>query len=146
MHHRHRQERWLHARISETLEDALKREARRRRQPVSLLVRNVLEGALDLVEDIVESSLGVANGFEHRGRHRRRPDASTADATGLHDVYGWQEIILNRAASCARCEASLAAGAPAFRGLRDDAGAAVFLCPACIRRLRRPASHEEESR
>ena len=61
-------ERWLHTRISETLEDALKREARRRRQPVSLLVRNVLEGALDLVEDIVETSLGAGP----RSRMRRR--------------------------------------------------------------------------
>jgi hypothetical protein len=146
--HRHRQERWLHARISETLEDALKREARRRRQPVSLLVRNVLEGALDLVEDIVESSLGVATRSEHLARHlhRPQPDGSREDAGGLDDVYGWQEIILNRAASCARCETGLAGGAHAFRGLRDDAGPAVFLCPACIRRLRQPATHEEGSR
>jgi hypothetical protein len=144
--HRHRQERWLHARISETLEDALKREARRRRQPVSLLVRNVLEGALDLVEDIVESSLGVANGFEHHGRHDPRPKPPTADGSGLSDVYGWQEIILNRAASCAQCETGLGGGAPAFRGLRDDAGPAIFLCAACIRRLRHAAGREEESR
>jgi len=101
VHHRHRQERWLHTRISETLEDALKREARRRRQPVSLLVRNVLEGALDLVEDIVESSLGVTGGFEHHGRRRARPEPARADGGGLRDVYGWQEIILNRAAACA---------------------------------------------
>ena len=143
--HRHRQERWLHARISETLEDALKREARRRRQPVSLLVRNVLEGALDLVEDIVESSLGVATRSE---RHRHRPEAAPApaDVGVADDIYGWQEIILNRAASCTRCETGLGGGAPAFRGLRDDAGPAVFLCPACIRRLRQPASHEEGSR
>jgi hypothetical protein len=146
MRHRHRQERWLHTRISETLEDALKREARRRRQPVSLLVRNVLEGALDLVEDIVESSLGVSSAFEHRGRHRAPPEHARGDVDGLSDVYGWQEIILNRAASCARCATGLGGGAPAFRGLRDDAGPAVFLCPACIRRLHQPASHEEESR
>ena len=151
MRHRHRQERWLHARISEGLEEALKREARRRRQPVSLLVRNVLEGALDLVEDIVESSLGVSSGFEHRRRYAARPNATRptaapAEPDGLDDVYGWQEIILNRAASCARCETGLGGGAPAFRGLRDEAGPAVFLCPACIRRLHQPASHEEESR
>lgn len=144
--HRHRQERWLHARISEGLEEALKREARRRRQPVSLLVRNVLEGALDLVEDIVESSLGVSSGFEPRHRHGSRRPAPSPEPDGLHEVYGWQEIILNRSASCARCATGLGGGAPAFRGLRDDAGPAVFLCPACVRRLRQPASHEEESR
>jgi len=132
-------ERWLHTRISETLEEALKREARKRRQPVSLLVRNVLEGALDLVEDIVETSLGAAHGS--RARHRRRDGA-------LDDVYGWQELILNRAAACARCATSLAAGAQAWRGLSDRPGPPAFLCHACVAQLRRPVTTngEETSR
>ena len=129
--HRHRQERWLHTRITESLEHALKREARRRRLPVSLLVRNVLEGALDLVEDIVETSMGV------------RAD-TTRTGGGLDDVYGWQELILNRAAACVRCETTLAAGAAAHRGLRDQTGPAVFLCAPCIRRLRQPAENRRE--
>ena len=124
-------ERWLHTRISEALEDALKREARRRRQPVSLLVRNVLEGALDLVEDLVETSLGGQ-------RNGRR--ASTAD-----DVYGWQELILNRPAACTRCAASLVEGAQAWRGLSDRPGPPVFLCHACVGQLRGPASSQEET-
>src|SRR4029450_11905322 len=97
------------------LEEALKREARGRRQPVSLLVRNVLEGTLDLVEDIVETSLGAA-----RPRARRRNGA-------LDDVYGWQELVLNRGAACAQCATSLAAGAEAWRGLSDRPGRPVFL-------------------
>jgi hypothetical protein len=138
--HRHRQERWLHTRISEPLEDALKREARRRRLPVSLFVRNVLEGALDLVEDIVEGSLHVARRSEDLagtvGRGRR---TAAAD-----DVYGWQELILNRAAACTRCETELAAGDAAFRGLRDRTGPPVFQCVACVGRLRRRDAREEE--
>ena len=59
MRRRHRHERWLHARIPEELEDALKREALRRRWPVSTLVRDVLEGALDMVEHIVEDSVQI---------------------------------------------------------------------------------------
>jgi hypothetical protein len=47
---------------------------------VSLLVRNVLEGGLDLVEDIVETSLAVAG---HSLRHAAAPRAG-----GLDDVYG----------------------------------------------------------
>src|SRR5262245_27428472 len=132
--HRHRQERWLHTRISESLEDALKREARRRRLPVSLLVRNVLEGTLDLVEDIVETSLGLPR----RGTRTARPD------DGLADVYGWQELILNRAAACGRCDAALVAGATAYRGLRDQAGPPVFLCTPCVGRLREPAEETKE--
>ncbi len=125
-------ERWLHTRISEALEEALKREARRRRQPVSLLVRNVLEGTLDLVEDIVETSLGAA-----RPRGRRRSGA-------LDDVYGWQELVLNRAAACATCATPLAAGVEAWRGLSDRPGPPVFLCHPCVDRLRRPSHNEEE--
>src|SRR5207249_4332274 len=112
----------------ESLEDALKREARRRRLPVSLLVRNVLEGALELVEDIVESSLGV--------KHPR--------GDGLEDVYGWQELILNRSATCVRCERELGAGAKSYRGLRDHTGPPIFLCVSCVGRLREPAAAKEE--
>jgi len=129
-HHRHRQERWLHTRISETLEDALKREARRRRLPVSLFVRHVLEGALDLVEDLVETSMRGA-----------RP-AAARDA--LADVYGWQEIVLHRDAACVRCGSGLAAGARAHRGLRERPGPPVFLCAGCLARLRRPAEPGDE--
>ena len=137
--HRHRQERWLHARISEHLEDALKREARRRRLPVSLLVRNVLEGALDLVEDIVETGLDVARRSQdlaHAARERR--------SAPTDDVYGWQALVLNRAAACARCDAALDAGHGAHRGLRDRTGPPVFLCDGCIGRLRQSATLKEE--
>jgi hypothetical protein len=141
-HHRHRQERWLHTRISEHLEDALKREARRRRLPVSLFVRNVLEGALDLVEDIVESGLHVARRSQDFARHVSREAAGDGDP--LADVYGWQELILNRGATCARCDAPLPAGTTAHRGLAERAGPPVFLCVACVRRLRQPAAGQEE--
>src|SRR5689334_23203252 len=140
VHRGDRQARWLHTRISEHLEDALKREARRRRLPVSLLVRNVLEGALDLVGDIVEGSLHVARRSEGIARAATRG----RDAAG-NDVYGWQELILNRAAACARCAATLGAGATAYRGLRDGAGPPVFQCVACVGRLRRRAAEEKES-
>jgi uncharacterized protein with von Willebrand factor type A (vWA) domain len=126
---RHRQERWLHARISEDLEEALKREARRRRTPVSLLVRNVLEGALDLVEDLVGDGLEAA-------RRARRP--------ATDDVYGWQEIVLNRPAACTACAAALAAGAAAHRGLRDAPGPPVFLCRRCLDRLRQQPDRPKE--
>jgi len=151
MHRRHRQGRWLHARISEHLEGALKREAERRRLPVSLLVRNVLEGALELVENIVATAAaprpnggthGTAAGARRAGAHARAGDAASADA--LADVYGWQEIILNRGAACARCAATLVRGALAFRGLRDGSGPPVFMCPPCVRRLGQKRGEPQE--
>jgi hypothetical protein len=137
---RHRQERWLHTRISEDLEEALKSEARRRRLPVSLLVRNVLEGAFDLVEELVETGLHVAR----RSQDLTRGVARRAETERLDDVYGWQELILNRATDCARCAATLDAGARAYRGLRDRTGPPVFLCAVCVRRLHEPASGQKE--
>lgn len=139
-HHRH--ERWLHTRISEDLEEALKREARRRRSPVSLVVRNALESALDLVEDIVEDSLQIARRSQRLAHGLGRGGAGAR--ARLDDVYGWQELILNRPAGCAKCETALDTGARAYRGLRDTPGPITFLCAACIRGLRETPSYREE--
>jgi hypothetical protein len=144
MRRRHRHERWLHARIPEELEDALKREALRRRWPVSTLVRDVLEGALDMVEHIVEDSVEIgrrARGEAPPERPARTPPRRPAD---LDAVYGWQELILNRGAECARCDTILAVGDPAYRGLSDEPAPPAFLCRACIRRLREPANGKEQ--
>jgi hypothetical protein len=135
MGHRHRHERWLHARIPEALEEALKREALRRRWPVSTLVRDVLEGALDMVEHIVEDSVAIARRSSGASRPARRP---------LDDVYGWQELILNRGAACVGCRTDLRSGEGAYRGLTDEPGPPIFLCTACIRRLREPANGKEQ--
>lgn len=136
MRHRHRHERWLHARIPEGLEEALKAEARRRRWPVSTLVRDVLEGALDMVEHIVEDSAEIAR--------RSRGEPARPVRSPLDDVYGWQELILNRTGACARCRVALAGGETAYRGLRDEPGPPpVFLCGTCAGRLREPAERKE---
>jgi hypothetical protein len=139
VNHRRRREHWLHARISEDLQEALKREARRRRSPVSLVVRNVLEGALNLVEDIVEDSLEVAR------RSRRLARAVRDGPAALDDIYGWQELILNRPGRCARCEADLTVGTSAHRGLREDPGGSpVFLCAVCLRWLRQHGQSNDD--
>jgi hypothetical protein len=138
MRRRHRHERWLHARIPEELEDALKREALRRQWPVSTLVRDVLEGALDMVEHIVEDSVEIARRSRGEGGGEPRPRRS------LDGVYGWQELILNRDTECAACDSRLATGEAAYRGLTDEPGRPAFLCPPCIRRLREPANEKEQ--
>jgi hypothetical protein len=139
MPRRHRHERWLHARIPEELEDALKREALRRRWPVSTLVRDVLEGALDMVEHIVEDSVEI--GRRARGASAR--ECASKPRANLDGVYGWQELILNRGAECARCDTTLSVGDAAYRGLSDEPATPAFLCRACIRRLREPANQKE---
>jgi hypothetical protein len=97
-------------------------------------VRDVLEGALDMVEHIVEDGVEIAR--RSRGAPPRPPAA-------LDAVWGWQEIILNRRAACAKCAASLGVGKAAHRGLTDEPGPPAFLCGGCIRRLCEPACGDE---
>jgi hypothetical protein len=136
-HHRH--QRWLHARIPEALEEALKREARRRRWPVSTLVRDVLEGALDMVEHIVEDSVEIARRSRGASTRHARPHGA------LDGIYGWQEIVLNRSVGCARCRTVLGRGEHAYRGLADEPGPPLFLCGVCTGRLQEPAEQKEHA-
>jgi hypothetical protein len=121
----------LHTRIPESLEDAIKVKAKRLRIPVSNLVRNVLEQTFQLVEDVVGDGLQIADAAR-RGAERVREVANRPAA----DVYGWQELILNRDERCRDCGVELDRGDKAYRGMSDRADArATFLCPACVGRL-----------
>jgi hypothetical protein len=63
------------------------------------------------------------------------PPADEADALrsgALADVFGFQELVLNRTASCASCGSAIARGTHAFLGMTDQPGPRVWVCPACI--------------
>ena len=114
-------DRVLHTRIPESLEDAIKDKAQRLRIPVSNLVRNVLEQTFQLVEDVVDDSLEIAQAAR-RGVERVR-DATSRGRGDDRDVYGWQELVLNR-------------GGKAHRGLSDRPNTLpVFLCSACLSKI-----------
>ncbi len=124
----------LHTRIPESLEDAIKDKARHLRIPVSNLVRNVLEQAFQLVEDVVGDSRELAD-TARRGAERVR-EAVSRPPQGA--VYGWQELILNRDERCHDCGVELDRGQTGYRGLSDEPGTLpVFLCPACVEAIRK---------
>ncbi len=126
----------LHTRIPESLEDAIKDRARRMRIPVSNLVRNVLEQTFQLVEDVVDDSLQIANAAR-RGAERVREAAVGARRPDT-DIYGWQELVLNRDERCRDCWTELDRGGKAYRGLSERPGTEpVFLCAACVAKIRR---------
>lgn len=121
----------LHTRVPESLEEAIKTKARRLRIPVSNLVRNALEQTFQLVEDVVGDGLEIAEAAR-RGAERVREAAARPKT----EIYGWQELILNRDERCRDCGAELNRGEKAYRGLSDAPEAApMFLCSRCLKRI-----------
>jgi hypothetical protein len=106
-----RKERVLHARIPAGLEEQIKRLAEGLRVPVSNLVRNMLEDAIDVTRRVA-------------------PHRAAAD-----EVYGWQELILNVVAPCVRCAREMEAGERAFVGLSNHPrDPKQFCCSKCLPR------------
>jgi hypothetical protein len=156
-----RKDRLIQTRVAEDLEQALKEEAARRRLTVSHLIRNTLEDAFDLVEDVTADVEQLVSGSVELaaavGRDARRiasivrgdegappaspidpdiqsvpsPETPAVEVDPLEHVYGWNRIIANRAASCARCSASIDRGDDALVGLSDAPGPRVWLCQEC---------------
>ena len=104
-----KKERVLHARIPAALEEQIKRLAGSLRVPVSNLVRNMLEDAIDVTRRMAGHSLA--------------------------NVYGWQELVLNGEVPCALCQRSLPSGEKAYVGLSHSArDAKHFICSNCLPR------------
>jgi hypothetical protein len=115
-----RKERVIHTRVPESLDDEIKRKARRLGVSVSNLVRNVLEHTVELVEDIVTDGAEIARSA---GGGRRAPEADDG-------LLGWQRAVLEVNAVCEHCNAILPRGRDAAIGL-SARGPARFRCAAC---------------
>jgi RNase P subunit RPR2 len=60
------------------------------------------------------------------------PESGPADAAPMANVYAWNRVRLNRAATCAGCAAALTRGSDGFVGLSDQpSDPRVWLCAAC---------------
>jgi hypothetical protein len=117
-----KKERVLHTRIPAALEEQIKRLAEGLRVPVSNLVRNMLEDAIDMtrrVRDSLPEAMGGA--------------PSPTQTRDLSEVFGWQSLTLNITSRCARCDGDLEPGDEAFLGLTDrPRDTKVFICPGCL--------------
>jgi hypothetical protein len=119
--------------VPEHLDDEIKRRAGRLGLSVSNLVRNVLQNAFGLVEDIVHDSAEIAR-------------SARSDAAGVsrgvqrmaasNRVLGWQTVLLNLNAVCERCNAILPKGGEAAIGVVDGAGPKPIRCTACLKELK----------
>jgi hypothetical protein len=153
-----RKEKVLHTRISEKLDEALRRASEELRVPVSNLVRNVLEDVFtvvdavaesveDFVEDVVDETsearerLFGTSWRKRQSERRRRADASRTDDEDLGsaperaefpDVLGWQALLLNAPQTCADCEEPLAKGTRAYLGIPASGPPKTYLCRDCM--------------
>jgi hypothetical protein len=130
---RERNERVLHTRVPERLEAELKERAESLGVSVSNLVRNVLNNAFGLVEDIVVDSARIAQSA--RTGIRSTAAAAAAPASDEPDVVGWQEMVMNKNAVCERCNAILPRGAAAAIAIVDGAGPRSIVCPGCLKEI-----------
>ena len=113
-------ERVIHTRVPESLEAELRRRAQDLGISVSNLVRNVLGHAFGLVGDVVADSHAIARAA--KGERMIARD----------EVVAWQAIVLAKNAVCARCNAVLAKGASAGRGVTEDGAPGPIVCAPCM--------------
>lgn len=154
-----RKDRLIQTRVATKLETTLKEEARKRRTTVSQMIRNILEDTFDLVDDvvanvdvIVSDSVDLAQEVGRAARGRRRGKAARRRCNPLPEaeerlshVQAWNEVVLNRAATCTRCGAELAKGSTAFLGVSSDPSApTAWLCPAGVGALGDDEDEDEE--
>lgn len=160
-----RKERVLHTRISEDLAEDIRRMAEDLRVPVSNIVRNVLEEAFavveqvtdnmgDLIEDVMDEAEAARDRIRERQRHTRGrgrgrrasrrvdvrdplEDAEAAPAAPREPepVLGWQPLILAQTQRCAACDSEVERGSQAFVGLTARGLGASYHCAACIAEL-----------
>jgi hypothetical protein len=142
---RERQERVIHTRISERLENELKERAASLGVSVSNLVRNVLDNAFELVEDIVADSARVASSATSGwraatggSRVRGAAPAAASGAPSSHDeIIGWQELVMNLNAVCSRCNDIIPRGSDAAIAIVHGGGDRPIVCLRCLEEIRR---------
>ena len=125
-----RKEKVIHTRISESLDEEIRRRATGLGVSVSNLVRNVLVNTFGLVEDIMADGAELARTSrdETQRMESSRPRAPAKEAP----VLGWQEIVLNLNAVCAQCNSILNKGTEAAVAVRDGDGPRTVICKSCL--------------
>ncbi len=158
-----RKDRLIQTRVPEKLETTLKDEARRRRTTVSQMIRHVLEDTFDLVDGVVANVDQIVTDsveLAHKvGRDARKIGQLGQDAlrdlsspcrdplpeaeARLNHVQAWNEVVLNRSASCSKCGAEMSRGRIAFMGLSDDPNKPLaWLCARAVASLTEEAESD----
>jgi hypothetical protein len=137
-----KKERVIHTRVSDALDDEIKRRATGLGVSVSNLVRNILQHTFGLVEDIVHDSAEIARSARDAKAAfgRGGSEAPRASASVAAHVIGWQRAVLNVNAVCERCNALLPKGSEAGVGILDQPGPIPIRCLRCVEEVK----HDDE--
>ncbi len=140
-----RKDRLIQTRVPEDLESTLKEEAARRRLSMSHLIRSVLEDTFHLVDGVVSDLDRVVTDSVDLARNVRRNAQRLAGSgqserparadwdEGLDDIYGWNEVVVQRSAKCLRCGGGIERGERGYTGMSDRADRRrTWLCRQCI--------------
>jgi len=119
---RPRKEKVLHTRVDETLDSEIKDRAEQLGVSVSNLVRNVLQNAFGMVNDIVTNSANIAKSARGETIKEDRSEST---------ILGWQEFELSRNALCATCNEILPKGSKAAVSVLDGPGERTIVCLTC---------------
>jgi hypothetical protein len=129
-----RKERVIHTRVPESLDDEIKRRATDLGLSVSNLVRNVLQHAFVLVDDIVHDSAEIARSARGaKAAFSGAPKARAADPPS--PVVGWHLALLNINGVCDVCNTVLSKGTRAGIGVLAGPGPIPFRCQNCLNEL-----------
>jgi len=115
-----RKDRVLQARVSQSLYKDLVDQARKLRVPVSNLVRNILEDSTRMVENIVDSSLEIADVLSGKTTEE-----------DLSSVLGWQPMTANRELVCSKCREQILKDNQAFMSVGAPDGRTFVICEGC---------------
>lgn len=135
-----KKEKVLHARIPESLDEEIRQHANQLGLSVSNLVRNVLQNAVGLVDEIIADSAGVVGtAAGARPGHKAAPVPPVPPVPPEPPgqpvptrVLGWQEAILNLNAVCDRCNDVLTKGSRGAIAVVEGAGPRPIRCLGCI--------------
>ena len=142
-----KKEKVLHARISQDLEEQIRKEAGSLGVSVSNLVRNILSNTFDLVENIVTDSAGISRSARRRSAPTApgtRPSGPVAPGPVSESgrVVAWQEAVLNLNAVCSQCNTILEKGSRAAIAVVEGTGPRPALCLTCLKEI----THEDQNR
>lgn len=135
-----KKERVIHTRVSETLDEEIRRRANGLGVSVSNLIRNALAHTFGLVEDVIADSASVARSARGEGPAAARTAPGTAPVAGVPVILGWQVLVLNLNAICTHCNDILPKGTEAAIAVTDPPGARVFVCRGCLQEIRHDSS------